>query len=476
LLGVAAMAVGLVISAAGCAVGLDALASRIDRQDPGPDRKPKVAGLGVPWSGAIDEAYRRPAANRSIVSTVAGSTPEAGSGGIRQVSGTFTGSSAVQAISSTFKGGVERISEVLNPKPAVTPPDDPTSLATDAKPSAGLYLAMGRFVERSGRLADAERHYRRALALDPKHLGTLVTYARMKDRQGQLDEAVRLYRQAAEAHPNQPAVFNDLGLCFARQDQLQESIAALERAIRLSPKRPLYRNNIATVLVELGDVDTAFEQLSAVHDEATAYYNLAYLLYKKGESKAAAALFSKALASNPSLTEAKIWLEKLGNRAAVAVQPEKPAGARSRANDIAGDPPDPPLVHRQTVMGRRRPPASFAPPRGRSGTEVPEVRQLPPLPKSWTRRLPRVAAAGRAVPAENPPLPRAGNGTEKERRKLDAPPLPKGRAPAPAAPLPKTSAVRRLPSPAGSARSSGNKGSRPNTRSLPAVSTNLDRR
>ena len=454
MLGVAATAMGLVISAAGCAVGPDGLASRIDREDRHLGQTRMPANQGGPRFGRIDDGPRRPDADRSIELTAAGSATEAGSGMIRQVSGTFTEASAVESISSTFKGGVERISEVLNPKPTVTPADDPTSLATDAKPSASLYLAMGRFAEQSGRLVEAERHYRRALKLDPSHLGTLVTCARMKDRQGRLEEAVELYRQAAKAHPKQPAVFNDLGLCLARQGKLQESIATLKQAIQLEPRRALYRNNIATVLVEFDDVDAAFRQLSAVHDEASACYNLAYLLYKKGESRAAAALFSKALEKNPSLTEARLWLQKLGGPAAVAAWPERRTLAGGRVNGPSSDPPGPPVVHRQAAVARRLPPAaSVASPNVRTGTEVPEVRQLPPLPRSSARPLPRVDdLTGRGTRAEDAPLPRSGDGRGKSPRRSDAAPLPKGQ---PTAPLPKTSPVRRLPSPADSDGASG---------------------
>jgi Flp pilus assembly protein TadD len=144
-----------------------------------------------------------------------------------------------------------------------------------------------------------------------------------------LSEATEIYQRAARLHPNEPSVFNDLGLCFARQNMLPQSLSSLERAIQLRPQERLYRNNMATVLVETGNVDAAYDHLKAVHAEPVALYNLGFLMQKKGDSKGAAVLFSKALAQNPSLVEARIWLDRLNGQAPTAAEdrPETPLQA-----------------------------------------------------------------------------------------------------------------------------------------------------
>ena len=48
-----------------------------------------------------------------------------------------------------------------------------------------------------------------------------------------------------------------LGLCLHRQGKLNESVTVLREAVRLQPDRKLYRNNLATVLVEAGQLDDA---------------------------------------------------------------------------------------------------------------------------------------------------------------------------------------------------------------------------
>ena len=79
----------------------------------------------------------------------------------------------------------------------------------------------------------------------------------------------------------------------------------------MAPKTPLFRNNIATVLVDLGRHHEAFAHLRAVHGEAAAYYNMGYLLNKKGQTQAAMQHFAMALRAEPSMVAAQRWLEYL---------------------------------------------------------------------------------------------------------------------------------------------------------------------
>ena len=65
----------------------------------------------------------------------------------------------------------------------------------------------------------------------------------------------------------------------------EKSTAALDEAVRIQPAVVLYRNNIAMVLVDLGQIEAAYSHLAAVHPEAVAHYNLGYLLLKKGKTR-----------------------------------------------------------------------------------------------------------------------------------------------------------------------------------------------
>jgi len=188
---------------------------------------------------------------------------------------------------------------------------DPTRLSAEARPSAELYMAVARNREEQGHPREAEQQYRKALEISPNHLGAMLSYGRFLDRQGRTTEAVEWYQRAVKAHPRDARPLNHLALCLASHGATEQAVAAMEGAVRLEPREAFYRNNLAVILVEAGRNEAAFKHLAAVHNEATAYYNLGYLLQKRGDLDAARAHFAMALRRNPQLTEARDWLAHL---------------------------------------------------------------------------------------------------------------------------------------------------------------------
>jgi tetratricopeptide (TPR) repeat protein len=85
----------------------------------------------------------------------------------------------------------------------------------------------------------------------------------------------------------------------------------MARAIELDPKNPLYRNNIAATLVDKGRLGDAYKELRAVHGDAESYYNLGFLLNKKGQTQEALRHFQRALQADPSMVMARRWVDYL---------------------------------------------------------------------------------------------------------------------------------------------------------------------
>jgi Flp pilus assembly protein TadD len=130
-------------------------------------------------------------------------------------------------------------------------------------------------------------------------------------------------------------------LCFARQKQWQRATESLNKAVELQPGNPKYRNNLATVMVELGRTDEALKQLAAVNNEAVAHYNLAYLLQQKGQSSLAVMHLQQAVSKDPSLGAAHDMLAQLMNQAAPAYQPQP-------ETRVAAQPASTPIYRPQT--------------------------------------------------------------------------------------------------------------------------------
>jgi Tfp pilus assembly protein PilF len=196
------------------------------------------------------------------------------------------------------------------PAPA-TPADDPISLKTPAKVGVELYISVANLYIESGKYTEAEDQYQQAMKLAPDDIRVLLGYAMLKDAMNQPQEAIKFYQHAKQKHPKDPSVYNNLAIHYVRQGMVREAIEAGRQAVDLHPREPRYRNNLAAILVEDQRPQEAFQQLRAVYDEATAHYDLGFLLNKRGMKAAALQEFVIAQRINPAMTMAGQWVERL---------------------------------------------------------------------------------------------------------------------------------------------------------------------
>lgn len=218
------------------------------------------------------------------------------------------------SFSSGVKTGWQKLTKPFTPGEKPPQPealDKSLSLNAQSKPTPTVFVAMARLYEQSGNIPEAERQYQLALKDKPQDGAALAGYARLKERMGLPDEAIKLYQQAAKADPRDAGVCNNLALCYARRNMFDEAVASMGRAIALQPNSVLYRNNMATILVDRGKYAEAFAHLRAVHSEAAAYYNMGFLLNRKKKRQEAIEHFAAAVRLDPSMTDARGWLDRL---------------------------------------------------------------------------------------------------------------------------------------------------------------------
>jgi tetratricopeptide (TPR) repeat protein len=223
------------------------------------------------------------------------------------------GTTAKPSVTDSIKQGFNKAGSYFTPKPSTrTPPtDDAVTLNSKSKPGPELYAAIARLNEESGKYMEAEQYYQMALKENSDNLAVLLGYARFQENQGRLNEALALYQKAIKTHPKDPIVYNNMGLCLSRRGKLNEAATALGQAVQLDPRNPLYRNNLATMLVDQNRLSEAFANLRAVHGDAGAYYNMGYLLNKKGKTDEAERNFAQALLVDPKMAAAQKWLNYL---------------------------------------------------------------------------------------------------------------------------------------------------------------------
>ncbi|MBN1395378.1 MAG: tetratricopeptide repeat protein [Pirellulales bacterium] len=288
-----------------------------------------------------------------------------------------------ESISSGFKKGIEKVGGKGQSKPqhhVYGAKDDPVALSNKSKPGPELYVAVARLYEESGNTTDAMSQYLAALELKDDYLPALLGYARLEERAGRIDEAMRIYRYAIKTNPKQTApALNNMALCYARSGRVDEAIAALSEAVKSDPKNPLYRNNIATLLIDRNRFREAFAHLRNVHSEAASYYNMGYMLNKKGQTEAALQHFVRALQVDPQLVQARQWIEHLQRETSLARRPRRTEVGDNPNGSENATRPDP-KVERAPPLGHK--PPKRLPPTAANDSDWKEA----PLPETDQRR------------------------------------------------------------------------------------------
>jgi Tfp pilus assembly protein PilF len=291
-------------------------------------------------------------------------------------------------INGAFSDAKQAVSDAFTIEPRVIKAPDPLALSNQPNEiGADVFLTAGAFFETQGQLDRAKQQYERALQNDPNQIMALVSLARLTDRMGNSVEAEAIYGRALAAHPDSALVHNDLGLYHARKGQPEKAAVELEQAARFDGSNLRYGNNYATVLVELGQYEQAFAQLSTTSSPAEAHYNLGFLLHRNDQPQLARQHFAEAARLNPNLQQAHAMLARL------AAEEQQQAQAYHAANQYqaapAQQPGASPAMHQPQWSpapgGDTSPASQQYQPQGERGQPAsytagrPSVQQLPPV-------------------------------------------------------------------------------------------------
>jgi tetratricopeptide (TPR) repeat protein len=174
--------------------------------------------------------------------------------------------------------------------------------------SARAMFAEAVSRHRTGQAGEAERLYRRVLALDPRHADSLHLLGVLAYDARRYDDAVALIERAIELRRDVPTYHNNLGLACRAQGRIADAIACFERALSLRPHFALAQNNLGVALLSekrLDDAVAHFDQALAVEpNHVSARVNLGTALTEQGKFDAAEAQFRRALAVEPRSADA----------------------------------------------------------------------------------------------------------------------------------------------------------------------------
>jgi tetratricopeptide (TPR) repeat protein len=213
----------------------------------------------------------------------------------------------------------------------------------------GVHLDFGRIFESKGEFDAAVLEYQEALAVvqngrrgELKAVDEALAHRRMGgalDRLGRFAQAEVHYKKALRLASNDPRVWNDLGYSYYLQSRWADAERALRKAVKLAPEDERVRTNLGLVLAAGGRPQEAFPLLSQSNGDAIGHANLGYLLASTGQLALARQQYEQALAQRPDLTLARRALAQIDRQqqamASLSTMPQRLA--------TGGAPPAPPV-------------------------------------------------------------------------------------------------------------------------------------
>lgn len=157
--------------------------------------------------------------------------------------------------------------------------------------------------------ARAANDYSRAVKLAPQDATAQFKLATAYHALGKLDDAARHYRAAIAADATYALAYNNLAALGAeRKQDLDGAVKAAKRAIELAPNEAAFHSTLGMVYVARGDLELAISALRSAAEmkppEADRYYRLGLALDQKGRKSEAIAALKQALAINPDFANA----------------------------------------------------------------------------------------------------------------------------------------------------------------------------
>ena len=183
-----------------------------------------------------------------------------------------------------------------------------------AEAKAAYEQAMKAVSENSPEAAISE--FTRALSLYPQYLRALNDLGALYLKLKRLDEAVSTFTQAISFNPRFYFARLNLGVAYNRQGRFDESIRVLDKLVKDQPSLSNARILLAEALLFSQQTDAAMEQLRlALADKnlesslrADAHLRLGFLLSREERYAAAAPELEKAIAINPKVAQAHLYL------------------------------------------------------------------------------------------------------------------------------------------------------------------------
>lgn len=172
--------------------------------------------------------------------------------------------------------------------------------------------AIGHHI--AGRLAEAERCYRKVLSVNARHADSLHLLGVIGYQAGHYEASAKMIGDAIGLNAKEPFYHCNLGNALQALGRAEEAVACYRKALALKPEYAEAHNNLGHALQALGKLEEALacyrHALALKPDYADAYNNLGHIFLAMGKATEASEHLRRALAFRPNYPEAQM---NLGN-------------------------------------------------------------------------------------------------------------------------------------------------------------------
>ena len=203
---------------------------------------------------------------------------------------------------------------------------------------ADVHDMLGVIAHTGGRYVDAERHFERALQLNPNYTEAALNLAVTYNDRGKFAEAREIYARIKQRPTGDTTALDpfargkianmhaDLAQAYTDANLLREAIVEYEKAVLLCPDFADLRTKLATLLRQTGDLVRARDHYRAAIATKPGFVQarvlLGVTLLEQGQLDEAEAAWNGALEIDPASVSAKMYLRMLkGQRARLSAPP-----------------------------------------------------------------------------------------------------------------------------------------------------------
>jgi tetratricopeptide (TPR) repeat protein len=143
----------------------------------------------------------------------------------------------------------------------------------------------------------------------PDSITTLLNHADALEAQGKLDDAAKEYRQALAMKPDNYVAHNELGIVLGKQGLTEEALKEFRLSLAIQPNQATAHSNMGWILTETHKFPEAVEELNQAlrfdPADAHAHNGLGAALFQLGDHEKAVEQFNEAIRIDPAYAEAK---------------------------------------------------------------------------------------------------------------------------------------------------------------------------